>query len=301
MTRNNVLAAFDTFAQLATRKSPKGMDEKSRYYLRKHLNEYMDTVTDSIDRMSFIRYILALPQSQSTKYIIANRLGRFLHWYGLLDTEDYSIVRKSFPQKVNSWSHQTLTADMIPKILAEVEKSNRSYYTRARNMLMIYLLATIGMRISQLLEMEINDLWVDKDKVFIRIARKKDIYGKREKTEKKSIALDHTIGDYKLEVLLKEFYDARIVMESDILFCSNKNKQISYQYARNFIHKIGQRVGIDKLSPHSFRHFVGTTVANKYGIMRAAVLLGHTDIHTTQKYINPDYVDTSVSLPQWED
>ena len=51
------------------------------------------------------------------------------------------------------------------------------------------------------------------------------------------------------------------------------------------VHGYARQVeGMEHISPHSFRYYVGTEVTRKKGIRTAQITLGHKNISTTQLY-----------------
>jgi len=58
--------------------------------------------------------------------------------------------------------------------------------------------------------------------------------------------------------------------------------------ALRVVRHYARQVGLQHISPHSFRHFVGTEVAKKSGIRQAQLVLGHKDISSTARYVHDE-------------
>jgi len=63
--------------------------------------------------------------------------------------------------------------------------------------------------------------------------------------------------------------------------------RMPYEYIRSMVKKIGMRIGLPELHPHSFRHFYGTYLYRNTNDLRLVqILLGHARIETTTIYEN---------------
>jgi len=156
------------------------------------------------------------------------------------------------------------------------------------------------MRVSQLCDLRLSDVWVDGDTLHLAIERKKDVMQSTEKKyDIKAIPLTHNIGKFALKVIYDKYMLLRKTKPGDHVFINRIGHTLTTDYIRGMCKKIGTLIGLDGLTPHSFRHFVATTVANTAGITKAAILLGHKNIATTQIYINPDLISTRDIIPEW--
>ena len=74
----------------------------------------------------------------------------------------------------------------------------------------------------------------------------------------------------------------------DFLFISNFGKNISRIMVFHIIKELSERIGLKKtISPHTFRHSFATHLVEGGADLRAVQeMLGHSDISTTQIYVN---------------
>lgn len=74
------------------------------------------------------------------------------------------------------------------------------------------------------------------------------------------------------------------------LFLEEDNKtQLTYNALKCFFKRLKRDLDIDVLSPHKVRHFYATNIYNKSkDIYLVSQLLGHTNINTTQIYLDID-------------
>ncbi len=169
----------------------------------------------------------------------------------------------------------------LPNILSEEEvlnlldielNDNFSY----RNKAMLELMYSSGLRVSELVNLKLQDIDLSQD--IVRIFGK----GSKERII--------PIGDYAKEYLEKYIYEYRSSMlkkkNSDYLFLNNHGNQMTRQGFFKIIKKIAESKDIKKeLSPHTLRHSFASHLL-KYGADLRTIqeLLGHSDISTTQIY-----------------
>lgn len=165
-----------------------------------------------------------------------------------------------------------LTEDEILKLLDIELTDNFSY----RNKAMLELMYATGLRVSELINLKMQDIDFSQD--IIRTFGK----GSKERVI--------PIGDYAKEYLEKYIYEYRGSMlkkeNTEYLFLNNHGKQMTRQGFFKIIKKIAKEKGINKeLSPHTLRHSFASHLL-KYGADLRTIqeLLGHSDISTTQIY-----------------
>lgn len=169
----------------------------------------------------------------------------------------------------------------LPKILTEEEINklldfNPNTALEYRNYAMIHILYAAGLRVSELVNLTINDInFIDN---YVRIYGK----GKKERivpipTSTTEI-LDQYINNYR-NSLLKGYL-------TDKVFISSYGKPITRQGFFKMLKKHAKKVGVNKdFSPHTLRHSFATELL-EYGADLRSVgeMLGHENIKTTQIY-----------------
>ena len=165
-----------------------------------------------------------------------------------------------------------LTEDEINKLL-DIPLNNEYDY---RNKAMLELLYATGLRISELINLKVND--VDFDECIVRVFGK----GKKERIV--------PIADVALKYLFIYLNKYRAIILgsslSDYMFISNSKKNISRQAFFKILKKEANRSGIEKIvSPHVLRHSFATHLLSHGANLRVIQeLLGHESINTTQIY-----------------
>ena len=173
------------------------------------------------------------------------------------------------------------TVKKLPKILSEEEieklldinlKTDFDY----RNKAMLELMYSSGLRVSELINLNVND--IDLSNASVRI------FGKGSK--ERIIPLN----DYAIDALNNYILNHRRSLfkhgESNYLFLNNHGNKMTRQGFFKILKKIAKEKGIkSELSPHTLRHSFATHLLKHGADLRSIQeLLGHSDISTTQIY-----------------
>ena len=165
-----------------------------------------------------------------------------------------------------------LTEEEIDKLLDIPLNTTFDY----RNKAMLELLYASGIRVSELINLKLNNIDLQDD--FIRVIGK----GSKERISPISDAavkyLNIYINNYR-NLLLKN-------KDSEYLFINNFGNPISRQGFFKNLKQIAKNQGINKeISPHTLRHSYATHLLHHGADLRIIQeLLGHSDISTTQIY-----------------
>ncbi len=148
--------------------------------------------------------------------------------------------------------------------------------TKLRDVALITLLLGTGIRVSECVGIDIND--IDFEKTGIKIRRKGGY---------ESIIY---FGD-EVEDALHAYLEQRKTMHpaaghEDALFLSIQNKRLSVRSVENLVKKYSSQVTqLKKITPHKLRSTYGTSLYKETGdIYLVADVLGHKDVNTTRKH-----------------
>lgn len=145
-----------------------------------------------------------------------------------------------------------------------------------RNKAMLELLYATGMRVSELINLKLQDIDFDEDFVHV--------LGKGEK--ERIIPMNDTSKRYLL-LYLQEYRPMLLKQKSsDYFFINNRMGKISRQGFFKIMKALCVQSGIKKdVHPHILRHSFATHLLNNGANLRIVQeLLGHSDISTTQIY-----------------
>ena len=148
--------------------------------------------------------------------------------------------------------------------------------TRVRDLAIITLLLGTGVRVSECVGLDLND--VDFRNNAIRVMRK----GGNE--------MFVYFGD-EVENALKNYIDERkntaaLPGSENALFLSSQRKRISVKAVENLVKKFSKHITTTKhITPHKLRSTYGTALYQETGdIYLVADVLGHKDVNTTKKH-----------------
>lgn len=177
-----------------------------------------------------------------------------------------------------------LEVDEVAKLLDLVEdgdkltEKQKLYHerTKTRDLALLTLLLGTGIRVSECVGLNRND--VDLDACGIRIYRK----GGKEAVVYFSDEVRDTLENYMVE---RETAEAAPGHE-DALFLSLQHKRMNVRSVENLVKKYSKLVTpLKKITPHKLRSTYGTSLYRETGdIYLVASVLGHNDVNTTRKH-----------------
>ena len=190
--------------------------------------------------------------------------------------------------KIHEKSITRLTSDEVHNLLTIIENGDglterqKSYQKKTikRDLAMVVLFLTSGIRVSELVGLNISDIDFDTNsfKVIRKGGNEAILYFGNETKE----ALD----DYMTERKNTGTYDI-----NSPLFISIQNKRITVRAVENLIKKYAILAApLKKITPHKLRSTYGTMLYQNTGdIYLVADVLGHKDVNTTRRH----YADQS--------
>ena len=176
---------------------------------------------------------------------------------------DRPKLRKSLPK--------TLSVEDVDKLL-DIKLDSAFDY---RNKAMLELMYGCGLRVSELVNLTLND--IDMTNCLIRI------FGKGSKER------EIPIGEYSI-YYLKEYLNVRDSLlkgkPCNKLFLNNHGSSISRQGFFKMLKQLLKEKGLNTdVSPHTLRHSFATHLINRGADLRSIQeMLGHSDISTTKIY-----------------
>ena len=143
-----------------------------------------------------------------------------------------------------------------------------------RDAFILELLYVSGIRVSELVNIKLNDIEESQRRI--------KILGKGNKER-------YVLYGSRCSELLKKYISVRsdfLKYPNDYLILSKKGRKINTREIRNIINRIKTKAGISiSISPHTFRHTFATHMLNEGADLRAVQeLLGHENLSTTTIY-----------------
>ena len=138
-----------------------------------------------------------------------------------------------------------------------------------RNRLIIELFSFTGVRVGELVKVNLEDI------------KDGHLYVRSEKGEKdRHVPLPEGVQEH-ISTYVEKF---RMQSDPRALLTTDQGR-MPYEYIRSMIKKIGVRNGLPDIHAHSFRHFYGTYMYRLTNDLRLVqILLGHARIETTTIY-----------------
>lgn len=177
-----------------------------------------------------------------------------------------------------------LEVNEVAKLLDEVESgesltdSQKKYHakTKTRDLALMTLLLGTGIRVSECVGLDIND--VDFENNGIKILRK----GGNEVI----IYFGDEVRDALQDYLEERKTVIAVEGHNNALFLSMQKKRMSVKSVENLVKKYSKLVTkLKKITPHKLRSTYGTTLYQETGdIYLVADVLGHKDVNTTKKH-----------------
>ena len=172
----------------------------------------------------------------------------------------------------------TLSIDEINLMVSKIEKNKNEYY---RNIAIIETMYGCGLRVSELINLKISDLYLDED--FLKVTGK----GNKQRLVPISSINKKCIVNYLNESRSKIKINP---IHSDTLFLNRRGKGLTRAMIFTIVKKLTKSVGIKKnISPHTFRHSFAThLLENGADLKTIQQMLGHESITTTEIYTHLD-------------
>ena len=231
---------------------------------------------EDVDHLTIRSYLANLQERHLARSTVVRRLSslrsfyKYLCRHGYLDTDPTSAL--SSP-KIQRRLPEFLEISEVELLLSAPDRND---IIGLRDQAILELLYTTGMRVSELLSLNLPD--IDMVNAIVKVRGK----GKKERII--------PIGGPAMSAL-NEYIKRRDELAGDksiqAIFLSERGNRIpdSKSIGRR-ITKYAQSVGIKKkITPHTFRHTFATHLLNAGADLRSVQeLLGHTNLSTTQIY-----------------
>lgn len=180
----------------------------------------------------------------------------------------------------------TLNIGEINKILEAIDLTSLE---GQRNKAMIETMYSCGLRVSELINLKISNLYFNDS--FVKVIGK----GDKERLVPIGRSAMKQINIYKDEA---RFHFKIQNNNEDILFLNNRGANLSRGTVSTIIKRLAVKAGVKKhISPHTFRHSFATVLIEGGADLRAVQeMLGHESITTTEIYthLNRDYLQLAI-------
>lgn len=161
-------------------------------------------------------------------------------------------------------------------------------FTSKRDLFLVGLMLTTGLRISEVLALKLNQIDTDNKRI--------KVLGKGKKLRTVPINNDVVV---LMDNYLTERDNLKTIVDEDVLFLSRNGKQMNRQNTNTNIKKYCKRAGIEKdIHNHSLRHSALTAMSeNGMSVAKVQAIAGHSSPTTTSRYLHTSTEDLDEYLP----
>lgn len=254
----------------------------------KSLNYYYTTLVKMLDKVNVIYFSITTEDIRTylsdyqensgvSKATIDNMRRIISSFFSWLENEDY--IMKSPARRIRKVRVGKIVKEIYTEENIELMRQNCK---NARDLAIIDILYSTGMRVGELVRLNISDIDFENKECVV--------LGKGNKQRK-------VYFDAKTKIHLQQYLNSRKDTDPALfvsqLYPYNRLKISGVEIA---LRKIGEKLHISKVHPHKFRRTLATKAIDKgMPIEQVQHLLGHTKIDTTLGYAMVDDENVKIS------
>lgn len=271
----------DLLALFLTAKGVEGCSPKTIEYYEatlRHMDKSLAKLYTQIESDDLRRYLSDYETERGSSKVTIDNIRRIMSsFFSWLEDEDYIV--KSPVRRI----HRVKTAQITKETLSDEElETLRDACESKRDLAVVDLLASTGMRIGELIRLNVADVNLQE--------RECVVTGKGNKQRP-------VYFDARAKLHLAEYLETRADNNS-ALFVSldSKARRITVGGMELRLRNLGKKVGVSRVHPHKFRRTLATHAIDKgMPIEQVQKLLGHAKIDTTMHYamVNQNNVKAS--------
>ena len=246
-------------------------------YLEREQKDIREVTLHDLEHFSAGLHDIGIhPRSQCRILSGIRSFFRFVQLDGYRDDDPTELLES--PQ-IGDHLPEVLTTEEVDRLEASIDLSK---WEGHRNRAIIEVLFSCGLRVSELVNLKLSDLYIDEE--YVRVMGK----GSKERLV--------PISRKAIDELKNWFYDRNLMKiksgEEDFVFLNRRGAHLTRTMILIMIKSQAKAAGIQKtISPHTLRHSFATALLEGGADLRfIQALLGHEDIGTTEIYT---HIDTS--------
>jgi integrase/recombinase XerD len=227
---------------------------------------------------SFIKWVNEIGMDAHSQARIISGIRAFYKYLMMEDVLSVNPTELLITPRLARKLPDTLALEEINALMESIDQSTPE---GVRNKAMLETLYGCGLRVSELVNLRISDMFLDVE--FIKVIGK----GNKERLIPIGSQAIKYINIYKDSVRVHTPIQKG---EEDILFLNRRGKRLSRVMVFLIIKQCAAKIGLKKtISPHTFRHSFATHLIEGGADLRAIQeMLGHASITTTEIYTHLD-------------
>ena len=266
-------------------KSTKNISAYSSLAYSSDLNDFIKFCGGEIDNDVLVKYVSHLSQDRhlcdttiSRKLITLKMFFEYLYSKNLIEQNYYQNCRFKFrkERRLPKILSKTETAELLKTATAERNsaKSNPEVLRTSRNLALIDVLISTGIRIGEASAISLDDI-IESEKTLL-------IHGKGRKQRLIYISCDETWNNLNKWLNIRKEMD----ISTDKLFVNRSGNQLGIHGIEYIYKRIKENAGINPSStPHYLRHTFATNLLSNGADLRSVQeLLGHSSVAITEIY-----------------
>lgn len=267
-------------------KSTKNLSDKTILAYNSDLNDFCSYIqNDLLDDSAVFKYVQYLSQERklrdstiNRKLIVIKMFSEYMYTHDHIDKNYYQLhlfkfkKERRLPKILAINEAAKLLSCASGKVLSSSNKYSR--WKAMRNLALIDILISTGIRISEAAAISISDI--------ITTERTILIHGKGRKQRLIYISCPQTWGNLMQWLKLRNEY----AVTTDKVFVNRYGREISIHGIEYIYNVIKKEAGVNtKSTPHYLRHtFATNLLANGADLRSVQELLGHSNVSTTEIY-----------------
>lgn len=278
---NTNITNTDFLKMFLAAKKVEGCSERTIQYYKvtvEHMFTQIDTAVRKITTEEIREYLAEYQKRNNCSNVTVDNVRRNISsFFSWLEEEDY--ILKSPMKRIHKIKTKTVVKNVISD---EGMEKLRDNCQNIRDLAIIDLLYSTGIRVGELVNLNIDDIDLD--------GRECVVYGKGDKERR-------VYFDAKAKVHLKNYIDSRDD-DNEALFVTldSPHARLKISGVEIRLRQLGRRLDLDRVHPHKFRRTMATRAIDKgMPIEQVQKILGHSQIDTTMQYamVNQANVKTS--------
>ena len=266
----NICKNSELLTTFLSSKRVEGCSEKTLSYYEKTINHMLENIDKKLDKIStedLREYLGNYRSERNISKTTADNIRRILSsFFGWLEDEDY--ILKNPVRRIKKIKTGRVVKDVLSDEHLEILRDNCK---NIRDLAIIELLISTGIRVGELVNLNIDDVNFDE--------RECVVFGKGESERE-------VYFDAKTKIHLMNYLNSR-KDDNPALFVSLKSpyNRLGISGVERRLRKLGKLSKIKKVHPHKFRRTLATNAIDKgMPIEQVQRLLGHVQIDTTMQY-----------------
>ncbi|TXE19594.1 tyrosine recombinase XerD [Psychroserpens burtonensis] len=255
--------------------------EKLMHYIDANQITISPITIDYEDIQAFIYEVSKQINPRSQSRLISG-LRSFFNYLVFEDYRKTNPLDQIESPKTGRKLPDTLSIDDIDNLINAIDLTKEYNGVRIgeRNRALLEILYSCGLRVSELTNLKISDLFFDEG--FIKVTGKGD--------KQRFVPIGPNTQKYILIWKDIRAYIDILPDYRDTLFLNNRGKQLTRAMIFTIIKNLAKAINLNKvISPHTFRHsFASHLLENGADLRAIQLMLGHESITTTEIYMHID-------------